>query len=230
MWNDVGYIVESVAAYPNLTVRENLELFYRLRKLKDKKSLDNIIERLKLVEYRDILAKNLSLGNLQRLGLAKALIHNPRLLILDEPLNGLDPVGIIEVREMLKELSGKGTTIFISSHILAELEKLATRIGIIHKGKLIKELSYEDLEKQPEKKLIIDTSVNNKALQLLKQKGWNAQQNNKGEILIYDKNAINVSDEICRFLTDNNIPPRQLIIYEEDLETYFIRTIRNKEV
>ncbi|MCM8803625.1 MAG: ABC transporter ATP-binding protein [Candidatus Omnitrophica bacterium] len=228
LWNDIGYIVESVHAYPNLTVRENLELFFNYRKLKDKNLLDNIIERLKLSEYQNVIVKNLSLGNLQRLGLARALIHRPKLLILDEPLNGLDPAGIIEMREMFKELSNGGTAIFISSHILAELEKLATKIGIIHKGKLIKELVYEDLEKELEKKLTINTSDNEKAIKLLTQKGFRPILNNKKEIVLYEKNTINNSDVICQFLTINGLPPKLLYPFEEDLESYFIRTIRNE--
>lgn len=229
LWNDIGYIVESVHAYPNLTVRENLELFFNIRKLKDKNLLDSIIEKLKLSEYQNVIAKNLSLGNLQRLGLARALIHKPKLLILDEPLNGLDPAGIIEMREMFKELSNNGVTIFISSHILSELEKLATKIGIIHKGKLIKELVYEDLEKELEKKLIINTNDNEKAIKLLTQKGYLPILNNKKEIVLYEENAISHSDEICQFLTINGLPPKLLYSFEEDLESYFIRTIRNEE-
>lgn len=228
-WNDIGYIVEATYAYPNLTVRENLELFFMLRKLKEKKLIDNIIQKLKLYEYQNVLAKNLSLGNLQRLGLAKALIHNPTLLILDEPLNGLDPVGIIEVREMLKELSQNGTAIFISSHILAELAKMATKIGIIHRGKLVKELTSEQLEKQIIKKLIISTRNNHKALELLKPKGWEPSLNDKNEIEIIDERALNRSDEICEFLTNNGLPPRTLHPFEEDLESFFVRTIRNEE-
>lgn len=228
LWNDIGYIVESVYAYPNLTVRENLELFFNIRKLKDKNLLYNIIERLKLVEYQHTVAKNLSLGNLQRLGLARALIHRPRLLILDEPLNGFDPAGIIEMREMFKELSNDGTTIFISSHILAELEKLATKIGIIHKGKIIKELVYKDLEKALKKRLTINTNDNEKTIKLLAQKGFHPILNSKKEIVLYEEKAINNSEEICQFLTINGLPPKLLYPFEEDLESYFIRTIRNE--
>lgn len=228
LWNDIGYIVEFVYAYPNLTVRENLELFFNYRKLKDKNLLDNIIERLNLVEYQNIIAKNLSLGNLQRLGLARALIHKPKLLILGEPLNGLDPAGIIEMRGMFKELSNNEVTIFISSHNLAELEKLATKIGIIHKGKLIKELIYEDLEKELEKKLIIITNNDEKAIKLLTQKGFQPILNDRKEILLYEKEAVNNSDEICKFLTINDLSPKLLYPFEEDLESYFIRTIRNE--
>ncbi len=228
-WNDIGYIVEATYSYPNLTVRENLELFFMLRKLKEKKLIDSIIKKLKLDEYQNLLAKNLSIGNLQRLGLAKALIHNPKLLILDEPLNGLDPIGIIEVREMLKELSQNGTTIFISSHILAELAKMATKIGIIHRGKLVKELTSEQLEKQLKKKLVISTHNNHKAIELLKQKGWVPSINNKNEIDILDEMALSRSDEICEFLTNNGLTPHILYPFEEDLESFFSRTIRNEE-
>ena len=99
------------------------------------------------------------MGNNQRLGLAKALIHNPRLLILDEPINGLDPSGIAEIREFLKKLvQENSTTIFLSSHILSEISKLATRIGIVHEGRLIKEIDSGQLENQIIKKLCVDTN------------------------------------------------------------------------
>lgn len=90
-WNDVGYMVESTDSYPNLSVRENLEVFFNLRKLIDKNLIDNVIDRLKLKGYHNAKAKHLSLGNLQRLGLAKVLMHRPKLLLLDEPMSGLDP-------------------------------------------------------------------------------------------------------------------------------------------
>jgi len=228
-WNEIGYLVESPCAYPNLTVRENLELFLKLRKIKEKKSIDNVIEKFKLGEYQNVLAKNLSFGNLQRLGLAKALIHSPKLLILDEPLNGLDPIGIIEIREMLKEISQNGTSIFISSHILAELAKMATKIGIIHRGKLVKELTSEQLEKQIMKKLIISTCGNSKAIELLKQKGWLPILNNKNEIEILNERALSRSSEICEILTNNGLTPHLLYPFEEDLESFFVRTIRNEE-
>ena len=148
IWRDVGYLVETPCSYPNLSVYENLVIPYRLRTLPDKNCIEDIIGKLKLSNYRNIKSKHLSTGNLQRLGLAKALIHKPKLLLLDEPTNGLDPSGIVEIRNLLKELSSKGTTVFLSSHILSELSKLADKIGIIHEGKLIKELLHDELEKQ----------------------------------------------------------------------------------
>ncbi|HLK96210.1 MAG TPA: ABC transporter ATP-binding protein, partial [Hymenobacter sp.] len=104
-WDKVGYLVEVPSAYPELTVGENIEITRRLRGLHDKKATNQILERLQLGAYQDVRAENLSLGNAQRLGLAKALIHQPDVLILDEPTNGLDPAGILEVRELLQELA-----------------------------------------------------------------------------------------------------------------------------
>jgi len=228
-WNDVGYIVEATYAYPNLSVRENLEIFFYLRNLKNKQLIDSIIEKLKLENYQNTKAKHLSLGNLQRLGLAKALMHSPKLLFLDEPMNGLDPAGIIEVREMLKELSRQGTTIFISSHILGELAKLATKIGIIHKGRLVRQLKSDELEKVLIKKLIIDTKDNTQVIKLLKDKNIPAVQNDKSELEVYDNQAINKPELICEWLVNAGVPPRTFYAFEEDLESFFMRTIKIEE-
>src|SRR3989339_695856 len=105
LWKEIGYLVEIPYSYPDLTVKENLEIIRRLRFISDKTVVSSIIDRLKLTQYANRKAKNLSLGNAQRLGLAKALIHNPNILILDEPTNGLDPAGIYEIRELLNDLA-----------------------------------------------------------------------------------------------------------------------------
>src|SRR5512133_1556978 len=136
-WKDVGYLVETPRAYPELTVYENLDVTRRMHPGTPVSAITDVIDHLSLQKYADIRAGNLSLGNAQRLGLAKALIHKPRLLFLDEPANGLDPAGIVEIRELLLELTREhGTTVFMSSHILAEVSRLAQRIGIIHNGRL----------------------------------------------------------------------------------------------
>jgi ABC-2 type transport system ATP-binding protein len=115
-----------------------------------------MIERLNLAEYANRRAGTLSHGNAQRLGLAKALIHSPRLLILDEPANGLDPAGIVEIRTLLLELtSGSGGTVFMSSHILAEVSRLAGRIGIIHNGHLLQEMNTAELERNRRRRLLL---------------------------------------------------------------------------
>jgi ABC-2 type transport system ATP-binding protein len=154
-WESVGYMVEDPHAYPELTVYENLEVARRLHPGTPPTAVGQIIERLGLAEYTDRRARTLSHGNAQRLGLAKALVHNPRLLILDEPANGLDPAGIVEIRELLVELTREhGGTVFMSSHILAEVSRLAGRIGIIHKGSLLQELSIDELERNRKRRLL----------------------------------------------------------------------------
>lgn len=135
----VGFLVESASAYPNLTVRENLELHRRLTGA-PRRSVEEQIERLDLGAYAIRRAGTLSLGNKQRLSLARALLHSPELLVLDEPANGLDPAGIVEVRELLRSAArDHGVTVFMSSHILAEVAHLADRIGIVHGGRLVEE-------------------------------------------------------------------------------------------
>ena len=155
-WASVGYLVETPHAYPELTVYENLEAARRLHPGTPPAAVGRIIERLDLAEYADRRTGNLSLGNAQRLGLAKALLHDPKLLILDEPANGLDPVGIVEVRELLLALTReRGVTVFMSSHILAEVSRLAQRIGIIHRGRLLQELDVDALWRNRRRRLLL---------------------------------------------------------------------------
>jgi len=141
----IGFLVESASAYPNLTVRENLDIQRRLTGA-PRASVAESIERLGLSAYADRVSGKLSLGNKQRLSLARALLHSPEVLVLDEPANGLDPAGIVEVRNMLRTLADEqGVTVFMSSHILAEVAHLADRIGIVHDGRLIEESSRDEL-------------------------------------------------------------------------------------
>lgn len=127
-----------------------------------------MINKLQLGPYAERKAKHLSLGNAQRLGLAKALLHNPEILILDEPTNGMDPAGIVEIRNLLRSLpSDHGVTIFISSHILGEISKLTTRIGIIHEGRLIQEVDTNQLDHLRRKCLLLNTFDNSAAQALL---------------------------------------------------------------
>jgi len=229
IWNDVGYLIETPFSYPNLSVIENLEVIYKLRGLSDKYIINEIIERLKLNQYKNKKVKDLSLGNKQRLGLAKALIHKPKLLVLDEPINGLDPAGIVEIRNLLIELAEKhNTTIFLSSHILSEIAKLTTRIGVIHNGALIKEIKSTELDSQIIKKLCISTNDNEKAIQLLREKGFECQTNND-KIEIPDISAINQPETIALILFQNQVIPKLLYVFEEDLEHYFLRIIKEKD-
>src|SRR5262245_15659146 len=140
-WQRVGHLAETASAYPELTVRENLQMSGRLYGVSDDAAVARVLEQLGLAAQAERRASVLSLGNLQRLALARALLHRPELLILDEPANALDPAGVVEVRELLRTLAREqGITVFLSSHILAEVDRLATRIGIIDRGRLIEEL------------------------------------------------------------------------------------------
>lgn len=225
-WKDIGYLVETPYSYPNLSVYENLKVIYKLRQLNNPKAIDDIIEKLKLTKYRNIKVNALSLGNQQRLGLAKALIHNPRLLILDEPINGLDPEGIVEVRELLLELSKNGSTIFLSSHILSEISKLANRIAIIHEGKLIKELTTQELSNQIIKKILVQTTENKKAIKYLQNANYSVLETKQNLIEVTNSGAIEKPELITKLLTENDLPPKQIFLFTEDLEMYFLRTIK----
>lgn len=225
-WESVGYLVETPHHYPQLTVYENLEISRRLHPGTQRTAITKIIERLSLTPYTHRRATTLSLGNLQRLGLAKALLHNPRLVFLDEPANGLDPAGIIEIRELLHDLVHKeGVTIFMSSHILAEVARLAQRVGIIHQGTLIQELSIAQLEKNRKRHLVIKVHNQNAAAHVLKTAGYCCIQE-EGRLVLADAYK---PELINTLLVNSGTPPSELYQQEEELDRYFLRLINNKE-
>jgi ABC-2 type transport system ATP-binding protein len=192
----------------------------------DKKSVEAVINKLRLTPYRDIKAKNLSLGNAQRLGLAKALLHYPDILILDEPANGLDPAGIVEMRELFRDLtSNHGVTIFISSHILGEISKFATRIGIIHEGRLIQELNADQLEHLLDKRLVVNARDKAAVKSKLINHGYSINLSKDGNLEVTGDEAINHPEKIASILVHAGLPPTLLKVKEEDLESYFLRTI-----
>ena len=222
-WARVGHLVERPSAYPELSLRENLELARRLHGINDPKAVDAVIERLALASYADRKAGTLSSGNLQRLGLARALLHEPRLLMLDEPANGLDPAGVVEIRELLRTLaSQKGVTVFMSSHILTEVDRLATRIGIIHQGRLIEELEAEELEKLRARRLGLKTRNLEAAQISLESAGYKLVLDD-GMILIDDAHAIEHPDDIARILVNAGTPPTHLAVEQQDLEEHFMQ-------
>lgn len=226
LWGKVGYMVEVPYSYPELTVRENLEIIRRLRGIPDKQAVDTVINLLRLNPYSDRKAKDLSLGNAQRLGLAKALIHNPDILILDEPANGLDPVGIVEVRELFQDLAfNHGVTIFISSHILGEISRIATRIAIIHQGRLVQEVNADQLGHLLRRRLVVDTLDNKSAQARLIKAGYTVAISADGVLEIRTENAISHPEEIATALVTAGLPPTLLKVEEEDLESYFLRAI-----
>ncbi len=223
-WSKVGHLVENPSAYPDLTVRENLEIARRLQNIADKDMTTRIIERLGIAAYADRKAGALSTGNLQRLGLARALLHDPELLLLDEPANGLDPAGVVEIRELLRDLSQKqGVTVFMSSHILTEVDRLATRIGIIHKGRLIEELDADRLERMRAKYLLIKAHNLVAARDALSSAGYAVASDHDDSIRLADPRAVDAPDQVAQLLVQAGTPPTHLAVEQENLEDHFLR-------
>ena len=225
-WKSVGYLVETPYAYPELTVRENLQAMRRLRPGVGPQAVTQSIERLGLSAYADRPAHTLSLGNAQRLGLARALLHEPELLILDEPANGLDPAGIVEIRNLLIELvRERGATVFMSSHILGEVARLADRIGIIHNGRLLQELSSDELERNRQRRLLIAARDRAAARSVLAGAGFAVTLIDDELIEMREARAINQPDEVATRLVSAGHAPTRLTVEQEDLEHYFLRLV-----
>jgi ABC-2 type transport system ATP-binding protein len=222
-WQHVGHMVEAPAAYSELTVRENLEIARRLQRISDKKATSRVIEQLGIIPYADRKAGVLSTGNLQRLGLARALLHKPDVLILDEPANGLDPAGVVEIRELLVSLAHeKGVTVFMSSHILTEVDRLATRIGIIHEGRLLEELNAEKLEELQSQRLEIKTRNLEVAKTVLLQAGFHVKAN-ENTLILNEPRTIHAPEDVATILVNAGTPPTRLAVEHENLEEYFLR-------
>mgnify|MGYP000815818239 FL=1 len=165
----VGSLIESPSYYGHLTGRENMEIIRRLLDL-PKKNIEEAVHIVRMENQMEKKVKNYSLGMKQRLGIAMALARFPKLLILDEPTNGLDPAGIEEMRELIKTLPKQyGMTVMISSHILSEIDQMATVVGIINQGCLIFQERMSVLDTQREPQIVLRTSDNNRAYQLLKK-------------------------------------------------------------
>ena len=217
----VGYLVETATAYPNLTVRENLDIQRRLTGA-PRAAVAEAIELMRLDAQADRRAGVLSLGYKQRLALARALLHRPELLILDEPANGLDPAGIVEVRELLQSLTSEyGVTVFMSSHILAEVAHLADRIGIVDEGHLLEELDREELHARERGHVRVGASEPQRAAALLTEAGFAHVELADGHLRVFD--AAERVPEIARVLVGAGIALTELAPAHEDLESYFLR-------
>jgi ABC-2 type transport system ATP-binding protein len=223
VWRRVGHLVESPAAYPELTVRENLEVARRLAMTADDTATDRVIDLFELGSQAGKRARVLSSGNLQRLGLAKAMIGSPELLLLDEPANGLDPAGVVEIRDLLGDLvTQHGVTVFMSSHILSEVDRLATRIGIIHDGRLVEELDSDELERRRRAWLSVDAADREAARRALTEAGFAPVAHEDG-LRLGDARAVDHPEEIAGLLVKAGAPPTKLVVAHEDLEAHFLR-------
>ncbi|MBW6410737.1 ABC transporter ATP-binding protein [Clostridium weizhouense] len=220
----VGSMIEYPGFYPNLTAAENLEIHRRMMGIQDK---DSIIDSLKITgiaDVKDKKVKEFSLGMKQRLGIARSLLHHPEFLILDEPINGLDPTGIKEIRELIIELCNKqGITFLISTHILSEIQQMATKIGIIHKGELLEEINYDELQKRNRHYINIRVNDDKKASFILEDKL------KLKDYVIWEKNTLRVYENleqasiINKILVSNNVGINELCIKADSLEDHFLR-------
>lgn len=219
----IGAIVETPAVYPDMTAYENMK---HQSIIVGNPSFDQISELLSFVGLEDTgkkKVKNFSLGMRQRLSIAMTLVGNPDFLVLDEPTNGLDPQGIVEIRELILKLNKeKNITFLISSHILGELSKLATHYGFIDNGKLIKELTASELEAQCRKKILIKATGKKALSTVLDKTDYEYKMLSPDECEIYGE--INVNDTL-KLLADNGLTVSRISEKDEDLETYFINLV-----
>lgn len=215
----VGSLVESPTYYGNLTGYENLEAVRRLRDISEKR-VNEVLEIVRLTKVANRLTKEYSLGMKQRLGIAIALLNKPDLLILDEPTNGLDPSGIQEIRELIKELPKSGMSVLVSSHMLSEIDQMATEVGIINNGEMIFQDSIEQLrEKQ---KPLLKVGVNNviEASSLLKSKGLELEVQN--EHLWLSQTEPEFVSEINAILVHSGLSVYKLEEVKRTLEDIFL--------
>ena len=220
----IGSLIESPGFYPNLTGTENLRIFAALRGLKNQNAIQSALELVGL-PYRDKkLFSQYSLGMKQRLAIALAVMHDPELLILDEPINGLDPIGIAEVRTFIRALCDeRGKTILISSHILSEVALLADDIGIIDHGVLLEEESFTDLEARSSKYVRFTVSDTNRAAEILRDVFHETQFSTQdGHNLRMDSTRVPV-EKIVSVFVQQGLEVSEIATVEESLEDYFKR-------
>lgn len=222
----IGTIIEGPALYPHMTAAENLEAHRLLKGIPGKECVERTLAIVGLQDTGKKKAKNFSLGMKQRLGIAIALLGDPEFLILDEPINGLDPMGVVEIRNLLKKLNQEyGMTILISSHILSELHLLATHYGIIHKGNLLEQLTVEELNARcqqflhikvnnPEKAAtIIETILNTNDFEVMPD----------GVIKLF--HLVDEPGTVSSILVNEGLVIEQFMPMGQDLESYFMNRI-----
>lgn len=220
-----GNLIEAPCFYTKLTVFENLK-YLDIIYGKGTKRIDEVLELVDLHKEKKKKASALSMGMKQRLGIAMAIFHDPKLLILDEPLNGLDPQGIFEMRKLFQNLNDQGKTIFLSSHILSELEKTATHIGIIEGGKMVFQGTKNELLSQVEREIILKVNNGEKAISVL-QGTFSASQNEP------DKISVKINDDLefnllLKTMIGNGIEIYDIESQSANLEQIFINLISKK--
>lgn len=222
----IGVMIEAPALYLNMTARENLEVHRLLKGVPGKKSIETTLELVDLADVGKKKVKNFSLGMKQRLGIAIALLGDPEFLILDEPINGLDPMGVVAVRKLLKNLNDNyDITILISSHILSELHLLATDYGIIHQGKLVEQLTAEALDEKSQKHIHIKVDDVSKASTVFQNILGTDNFEVKADHSIRLLDFVDEPTKVSKALTQNNLLIEEFMPMGEDLESYFSHLI-----
>jgi bacitracin transport system ATP-binding protein len=220
----IGSIIEIPGFYPNLTAAENLDIHRRMMGMGNKESIETALDQAGLLDARNKRVKSFSLGMKQRLGIARSLLHHPELLILDEPTNGLDPTGIKEVRHLIIELASKqNLTVLVSSHILSEIQQMATKIGIIHQGRLVEEIDQHALQMKNRHCVEFNVSNDRKAVMLLEQKlnilDYSIPE--PGIVRVYEQ--LSETAVINRTFVGHDIDVTEITMVRESLEDYFLK-------
>lgn len=220
----LGVLIESAGLYPNMTARQNVIMKARCMGLAEEKSVDEVLELTGLADTGKKQVKHFSMGMKQRLGVALALLGNPDLLILDEPINGLDPEGIRELRELVLKLHEEGKTILLSSHILGELSKIATHYGIIKDGELMEQITHSELEEKCQDYFQVEVADVRRALPVIQEAFPQVQAE------VFDARTIRIyglSDgaELNQKLAESQVPVYASGFHHMDLEEYFLERI-----
>lgn len=219
----IGSMIEQPALYSNYTILQNLELQRVLVGNPDKAANDRVLEMVGLSDVKNKKVHTLSMGMKQRLSIAMALIGDPKILILDEPVNGLDPKNIVALRSLLQKLNEeKDITIFISSHILSELYLLVTDYIFIHKGRIIEEITHDELVARCRKYICIQTDMVPKALTVLDKALGGPEYQVVSENTIHLYSDMNHMEKISRAFMQNEVVVTQLSVMEQTLEDYFM--------
>ncbi|UOQ49681.1 ABC transporter ATP-binding protein [Gracilibacillus caseinilyticus] len=223
----VGSLVENPSYYPHLTAYENLESWRKILGA-PKSRIKEVLAIVRLSDVANKKVKGFSLGMKQRLGIAAALLNNPELLILDEPTNGLDPSGIIEIRQLIKQLPAEhGMTVLISSHLLSEIDQMATTVGIVTKGKMIFQDSIEVMRKLAKQKISIKVSNSKDACRYLLAKGIKADY--QDDLIFLSEYSDEHVAEAIRFLVHKDISIYRVEEEKRSLEEIFLQMTREEQ-